>query len=453
MPGDVVIRFPAREYQRGLIEYFRKGGKHASAVWHRKAGKDRTAVFVESELAFKRVGLYWHALPKYEDARKVIWDAITPEGERLIDVSFPDAICRKKNAHEMKIELLNGSIWQPIGADNFNSLVGASPVHVTYSEFALMHPKARQFIRPALAANNGSELSITTPRGYNHAYDLHEYAKSRKDWYASLLTVDDTGVLSKDVLDEERATMPDELFRQEYYCDFSAANIGAILGRYLEAADKEGRITDDLPEPGVVDISSDIGFHDTATWWFWDVRPDGFALTDYDEDSGLDASEWIPRLQEKGYKIRKIWLPHDAKIKTFQTRHSALEQFLDAFGAERVEIVPQSKVQDRINAARVVMPRCRFHRTRCKPGLNGLRNWSFEYNDNTKTYSRSPKHDWASHPGDGYSYGAQVMQERAIARPKRSGIEARAQAAGKKLTFNDVVRMHEQRTGSRAGRI
>jgi hypothetical protein len=25
-------------------------------------------------------------------------------------------------------------------------------------------------------------------------------------------------------------------------------------------------------------------------------------------------------------------------------------------------------------------------------------------------YTKEPKHDWASHPGDGYSYGCQIMQ-------------------------------------------
>ena len=121
---EIVISFDARPYQRPVIDFFRKGGKKACEIWHRKAGKDRVATFIESELAFKRVGLYWHALPKYEDARKVIWDAITPDGKRLIDVNFPKEIVKKRLDHEMKLELVNGSIWQPVGADNYDSLVG-----------------------------------------------------------------------------------------------------------------------------------------------------------------------------------------------------------------------------------------------------------------------------------------------------------------------------------------
>ena len=458
MPS-VEIAFAARPYQRTLIRDFtpkEKGGrglKNGMCIWHRKAGKDRVATFIESSLAFERVGLYWHALPKYEDARKVIWDAITPDGKRLIDLNFPREIVKRRLDHEMKLELWNGSIWQPVGADNYNSLVGAFPVHVTWSEYALMNPQARQFIRPALAMNGGSELFITTPRGYNHAHDIYQHAKVRADWHCSLLSWRDTGVLSEELLEQERATMPEELFRQEYECDFSAANVGAILGRYVEAAEKEGRINDSVTAAGPVEVSSDIGFRDTACWWFWEPRPDGFALVDYDEDSGLDASEWVPRLQQRGHRIGKIWLPHDAKAKTFSTRYSAVEQFLDAFGVEKVGIVPQSKKADRINAARIVMPRCHFNRKKCAQGLAGLRSWSFKWDEDRKAFSKDPDHDWASHPGDGFSYGAQIMRERVMSARPRTGLEARAEAASKKLTYADVERMHDQRNLGRRARV
>jgi phage terminase large subunit len=415
------IVFNVRAYQEPVIDYFLDGGKRAFEVWHRRAGKDRVATYIESALACSRVGLYWHALPEYAHARRVIWDAITKDGQKLIDVNFPPAIVKKRNDQEMKLELYNGSIWQLVGADNFNSLVGANPVHVTLSEYALMSPVAWEFIRPILAENGGAALFITTPRGYNHAYDLFQSAKESPLWHTSHLTVDDTGIISSEILNEERRTMPDELFRQEYYCDWSAANVGAILGRYLEDAEKSGRIDDEHehdPEMPVY-VSSDIGFHDTSAWWYWQPRPDGFAVIDYDEDSGLDAEEWIPRIEAKGYDYKTIYLPHDAKAKTFQSRHSAVEKFVRAFGADHVKIVPQSTKSDRINAARVVMRSCRFHRTRCAKGLNGLRAWSFKWDEDKRMFSKEPAHDWASHPGDGFSYGAQVMKELVVAKPEK----------------------------------
>lgn len=424
--ASVKIKFPARPYQQELIDWFRGGGKRAFAVWHRRAGKDRTATFIESELACKRVGLYWHALPEFAQARRVIWDAITKDGKKLIDINFPPEIVKRKHEHEMKLELVNGSIWQPVGADNFNSLVGSNPVHVTYSEYALMAPAAREYLRPIIAENDGSELFITTPRGYNHAFDLYDSSKDSPLWHTSIKTVDDTGVLSQAALDEEKRTMPEELFRQEFYCDFSAANVGAILGRWVEQAEKDNRVSDEVeydPEGSPIEISSDIGFRDTACWWFWQPRNGGFALVDYDEDSGLDASEWVDRIEERlgRKKLGRLWLPHDAKAKTFTSQHSAVETFLKKFGSGIVRVVPQTKKLDKINAARYVMPRCYFNKTLCAKGLAGLRAWAFEWNQDTKQFSRDPKHDWASHPGDGFAEGALMMRERFVEETEKKG--------------------------------
>ena len=198
------------------------------------------------------------------------------------------------------------------------------------------------------------------------------------------------------------------------------AGMGTILAKWINRADAEGRIGvvsyDPLGSP--VYISSDIGFRDTAAWWFWQTKLKGFAVFDYDQAVGLDADDWIPRIRErldrhgiKAPSLGRIYLPQDAKAKTFQSKHSAMERFLASFGASKIEITPPIRVKDRINAARVVARRCEFNRACCEQGLDGLRAWSFEYNDETGILSKEPKHDWASHPGDAYSYGAQVLEE------------------------------------------
>jgi phage terminase large subunit len=192
---------------------------------------------------------------------------------------------------------------------------------------------------------------------------------------------------------------------------------GAILARWIERAERAGKINDDVKfeasGPGV-EISCDLGFRDTSTWWFWQRQIGGAAIVDYDRGSGLEASDWIDRLKktltDKNYKLGRIWLPHDARAKTFNSKYSAVEQFLRAFGADRVAVVPTSSKPDRINAARTFVKQCEFHKTNCEDGLNGLRAWEYDYDPDNLIYSREPKHNWASHDGDGFSYGCQVMQ-------------------------------------------
>lgn len=195
-------------------------------------------------------------------------------------------------------------------------------------------------------------------------------------------------------------------------------SVGAILSRWVNEADRDGRINDGVvfdKDGPVIEVSSDIGFRDTASWWYWQRRAGGNALLMYEGDSGMDADEWIPRIQQNvrllGGDGVKVHLPHDSRVKTFQSRHSTVERFLEAFGVASVRVVPISKKTDQITAARTVIKRCEFHKTRCAMGLDGLRAWEFDYNPDTQAFSREPLHNWASHPSDAFAYGCQVMQE------------------------------------------
>lgn len=195
---------------------------------------------------------------------------------------------------------------------------------------------------------------------------------------------------------------------------------GSILARWVNEAYRSLRVHNDVvfDRGGAgIEVSCDLGFRDTASFWYWQRCPGGRRVLAYDGDSGLDADEWIPRVKNKiidlgaSGNLGKIWLPHDAKAKTFQSRHTTIEKFLQAFGKDSCEIVPISKKSDQISAARSVLPKCEFHKDLCESGLDGLLAWEYLYNDDLKVFSREPLHNWASHPSDAFCYGAQVMAE------------------------------------------
>jgi len=196
---------------------------------------------------------------------------------------------------------------------------------------------------------------------------------------------------------------------------------GAILAKQVSKAEREGRIHDDVtfdPDGAQIIVSSDLGFRDTASWWYWQPVLGGFKLLKYQGESGWDADDWIPEIQKNLVSIGvnkdslgKIWLPHDARVKTFQSKHSTVEKFLAAFGVGKVDVVPQSRKADQISAARTVIDRCEFNATECEGGLDGLRAWEFKYEEELQVFSKDPLHNWASHPSDAFAYGCQVMQE------------------------------------------
>jgi len=85
--------------------------------------------------------------------------------------AIPECLIMKKNDARMEITLINGSRLVLGGSNNFNSIMGANPVTVIYSEFALHNPLARQYINPILVQNKGLEIIQSTPRGKNHLFE------------------------------------------------------------------------------------------------------------------------------------------------------------------------------------------------------------------------------------------------------------------------------------------
>ena len=313
--------------------------------------------------------------------------------------------------------LINFKGMQSYNAANIKSLEGYKIAWVEEAQTLSQH--SLDLLRPTLR-EEGSELWFSwNPRFNTDPVDAFFRKHPPPDAVSVCVNWSDNPwfpvVLCRE-MQHDFETDPDKaehIWNGAYY-----TGEGTILAKWVAKAEREGRIHNGVhydPMGAPLEVTSDIGFRDTATWWYWQRRLGGFALVDYDQDIGLDADDWIPRIQERisllGAQLGKIWLPQDAKAKTFQSKHSAVERFLLAFGAQKISIVPAVKVADRINAARFVMPRCEFNKTRCEEGLNGLRAWSFEYNEETQILSREPRHDWASHPGDGFSYGAVVMQE------------------------------------------
>jgi phage terminase large subunit len=225
------------------------------------------------------------------------------------------------------------------------------------------------------------------------------------------------------------------------------AGMGAILAKYVNQAERQQRIRDDVEydhDGGALELSCDLGFRDTTGWWYWQRKLGGYSLLKYEGESGWDASDWIQRIKyvlEEELKIPrlgKIWLPHDARAKTFQSKHSSVEQFVEAFGADKVAIVPMTRKEHQINAARTVIQRCEFNKTLCENGLDGLMAWEFEWSEENNVFSREPLHNWASHPADAFAYGCQMMQEQEPATAPADGTIRGITVGDNKVTLNEL---------------
>jgi len=399
--------FTPRDYQLPILKALDSGYKRAIILGHRRMGKDLLMLNYTIKSMAQRIGSYYYAFPQLEQGRKIIWDGFTKSGRKFMNY-FPNEIVAHKNQANMKIELTNGSIFQIVGTDHIDNLVGSNAVGVVFSEFALQDPRAWDFYRPILAENDGWAVFISTPRGINHLYYLWEMAQKNKDWYTLKLTVRDTGVLSDEDIEKERqAGMSEDLIQQEFFCSFISGLEGAYYTQYIQRIDEMGQITE-VPYDQSKQVYTfwDIGDSDaTAVWFVQPADNGGYRFIDYYEASGENMHHYALMLQKKmvdnGYIYGGHFAPWDIQHTIRGTGTQSLLSIAKEAGIDFTPI-PRTNVSFGIEQARNVLPFCWFDRVKCERGIDGLRNYQKRWNSALKTFMDIPVHNWASHPADAF---------------------------------------------------
>lgn len=393
------------------------GVKRAAVVWHRRAGKDLFGINFIAPQAVERIGLYWHLFPTYNQGRKIAWEGFTKEGRRFLD-HFPKPLVEAQNDTEMRLKLKTGSVYQVVGTDSVDRLVGSNPVGCIFSEYSLQDPKAWHLVQPILAENGGWAIFIYTPRGLNHGYKLYEMAKTTPGWFAQILTVDDTKrddgtpVVTPEMIEEIRASgMPEELIQQEFYCSFEAPLVGAYYSKEMTKAKDDNRITVVQHVPSLpVHTAWDLGYNDAMTVWFWQEVGAEFHFIDYIEASGEGMAYYVRQLKNRPYTYGRHKAPHDIEVTELGTGKSRRE-VARTLGL-RFDVVPKHDVLDGIEAVRNVLPRCWFDRARCARGIEALKSYTKAWDDKADSYRDSPVHNWASHGADGFRTFAWSFREK-----------------------------------------
>ncbi len=475
-----VIRLPPqgwkpRKYQGGLWLALQRGMKRAIAIAHRRWGKDEIALHWSAHALTKRVGAWWHCLPEYAQARKAIWNQVNPHtGRKRIDEAFPPEIRKRTNDHEMYIELVNGSTWQVIGSDNYNHLVGASPLGITFSEWALAKPAAWAYFSPILDENDGTAIFITTPRGKNHAYKTLQAALADPEkWFASVQGVLETGYPLERVeaqRNEYRTVFGDDagdaLIDQEYFVSFEAAILGSIYGKEISILRNRKRIRPFPIDPTLpVHRCWDFGYSDAMAIWFFQWVGHEVRWVDYLEGS-LQAIRWYAnRIHAKQYPRGTKdnpacdFVPQDAKVHELLAEGKTRVEGMIEYGLNPV-LVPPHYVLDRHAAARKVLRQSWFH-PRCADALETLGAYQYEFDDKAMVFRKEAKHNYASHNADSFGIGCVAH--------RTPGIDKIGQAPGRALhidvpligvkdgrpqvTIDDIWKEHERQMAAERKRM
>ena len=411
-------------------------------VSHRRWGK---SVYAITELLRKALeiqtersdGRFMYLAPYYRQAKQVAWDYLC--------YYTRDIPGTKINQSELRVDLINGSRIRLAGAgDDPDALRGIFLDGIVLDEYADMSPRVwSEICRPALVDRKGWAIFIGTPKGKNHFWQLYENAEKDKEWTRYLFKASETGVVAPEELVAARKEMGEDEFQQEFECSWSAAIKGSYYGSIIEEAESDGRVSKVEVDPALpVHVAWDLGISDSCSLWFFQVTMGEVRFVDFYEHSGVGLEHYVKVMEQKGYWYGDDWLPHDAKVRELGTGRTRAETLVNM--GRRPRIVTNHKVEDGINAARLLLHHCWFDELNCEQGINSLRSYQREWDDVKRVFRKTPLHNWASHAADSFRYAS--MAYRNIQPEKK--VPGLQETLLQKSTLDKMWNIHDKETFS-----
>lgn len=390
---------------------FNKGYRRIFVLMSRRSGKDFSCWNAIIRKALEERIFILYCLPTFSQARRVIWDGMTFEGEKFLDF-IPRKAIASLNIAMMRIELINGSMICLAGSDNFKErLVGINPKLIVFSEWARCKSEAFDFASPILAANKGTAIFLTTPYGKNHAFHMWEMAQTLPDWLCIKKTIYDTNHIDPDELLKEQQRMSPELYAQEYLCSFNRGIEGGVFTRELNSIrDKEQITTVEWSPDHDVNVAIDIGVRDATALTFFQVIGNGtiIRVIDFEAFTGEGLNKLAALIQSKPYKYNKFFAPHDLEVREWTRGGMTRTQIAAQLGLN-FHVLPKLLIQDSIELSRMAFPKIWIDSRKCSRLVDALENYHREWDEERQCYRGNPVHDWSSDFCDSFRYMCQSL--------------------------------------------
>ena len=395
-PREVFLDFHDREQRWAVVVAHRRCGKTVSCI---------NDVIYRALTENKENARYAYIAPYYGQAKTIAWDYLQ---------RYAKPVTAKANQSELWVELINGARIRLFGADNPDALRGLYLDGVVLDEYADMKPSIwGAVLRPLLSDRMGWATFIGTPRGHNSFWEIYNQATKSTNWFVKTLRASQTKLLHETELRDAFHAMTEDQYLQEFECSFEAAILGAYYGKEMRILTDQNRITKvDYDPMFPVHTAWDLGYSDdTAIWWYQVVHGE-IRILEYHSSNGQPVAYYTGLIQSKNYHYGTHWLPHDARAKTLASGgKSVIEQISNKIPLESIKIVPSLSLQDGIQAARLALNRCWFDAEKTEDGIECLRQYQREYDEDKKVFRDKPRHDWTSHGADAFRMLAIAWKE------------------------------------------
>lgn len=257
------------------------GWKRGVLLMGRQSGKTYFATQHSWISAVLNQGRYFVVFKTYKQAHEVVWRQYVP--------LIPKELIYKKNESDLLIELnyientpiklptgetitVNHdknkprSTIQLLGSDQADSHRGFKADGMIFDEYADQDPDNWKVVyEPMFSTTDGWAIFMGTPRGYNHFYDLIQFAKEDENWFYQEATWRDSPYVKRDFISnvkkeaEKRGMLSG--FMQEYELEFRS-----VQGAVYPSFDRKIHVINpnDIPENLTYYGAIDFGWHTTA---------------------------------------------------------------------------------------------------------------------------------------------------------------------------------------------
>ncbi len=222
----------------------RRGGRTTLASEEIKG----RAIYTQANIAY--------IAPTYQQARDIIWETLKKE-LKSVTISINESRLEIKVRNLKKTE----SMVTLRGWESVESLRGQSFDMLIIDEVAMMRnfwSSWQEVIRPTLTDRMGEVMFISTPKGFNHFYELYNMELDPikgKDYKSFHFTTYDNPHMPKEEIEKAKAELTDTRFAQEYLADFKK-----VEGLVYKEFDRTRHLYEQLPSDVHFEILGGVDF-------------------------------------------------------------------------------------------------------------------------------------------------------------------------------------------------
>jgi len=192
--------------------------------------------------------------PTYQQARDIAWQELKKLAQPAIN-----------KVNESRLEIIVNTVKGGTstislrGWESIETLRGQRFDFIVIDEIASMRNwenNWQEVIRPTLTDTRGEALFISTPKGFNHFYDLYNLESKDSDYKSFHFTTYDNPYIPKDEIEKAKKELTEDRFAQEHLADFRKTE-----GLVYKEFDRERHLFDFEPSNVVEYIAGiDFGF-------------------------------------------------------------------------------------------------------------------------------------------------------------------------------------------------